>query len=632
MVLVGFTLIFLSFLGQNVYAGSQSFCTVDRVLKFPDSAYNYSYNDQAFIDFYIQNISILPHNLQEACQNGGGDQFNSIQLTNKSTSGKNIVIKVGEEKIFSIANVKVKLSAYKSTRDQICLMSLLPSTNWFNLGCINYQQGAFQESNNSKGKNCFVSQSCYEDAMMNSKTNFNVMSIIAVCIKNTIDKLLDTNPSCSTGDNHFLNLASLQKNMRNIVSSLLVLYVTLYGIKIVSGAAKPDAKEWFMFFAKFIAVLYFSVGIPDGNGNYSQGVSSYLQPLFMNLSSSINSILYEDAAEVTNLCQFDPEKDYISEFSYLAMWDSLDCRLSHYLFGSQVAQESFSAAIIFPIFTYFLPAIFSLQIPFFILLVFYLLFIISIFIFFCTIFFVAQILLSVLLFFAPVFVPFALFQKTKGYFDSWLKLIISYSMQPVVISVFVIMMFMVFDHFLYDNCKWDMAEINKMTDYGVTKIKQFNISASSGANCNKSFGGMIMNAIEGNMMISAVHLLFFKIPILNSSTASNLMSQMVKAIIFLVLFYNFVKSLSRFAADVTDGHDIGKAAVSPTALFDAAIAAAVTAAKAAANKAMGPKKEADAPPRTGNNSQSQVSRPNNTSGASVGTAGNNSSGATSQSQ
>ncbi len=45
--------------------------------------------------------------------------------------------------------------------------------------------------------------------------------------------------------------------------------------------------------------------------------------------------------------------------------------------------------------------------------------------------------LAALMIFAPLFIPMILFQSTKSYFDKWIKLLISFALQPVIILVFV---------------------------------------------------------------------------------------------------------------------------------------------------------------------------------------------------
>ncbi len=46
--------------------------------------------------------------------------------------------------------------------------------------------------------------------------------------------------------------------------------------------------------------------------------------------------------------------------------------------------------------------------------------------------------IAFMMIFAPIFIPLVLFRKTKEYFDKWLKLTISFALQPVLILVFVI--------------------------------------------------------------------------------------------------------------------------------------------------------------------------------------------------
>jgi type IV secretion system protein VirB6 len=55
---------------------------------------------------------------------------------------------------------------------------------------------------------------------------------------------------------------------------------------------------------------------------------------------------------------------------------------------------------------------------------------------------------------APIFVPLYLFEYTKGYFDSWVKLLISFMLQPMVVVVFILLMFSVYDFGFYGTCKY----------------------------------------------------------------------------------------------------------------------------------------------------------------------------------
>jgi len=52
-----------------------------------------------------------------------------------------------------------------------------------------------------------------------------------------------------------------------------------------------------------------------------------------------------------------------------------------------------------------------------------------------------------------------LFNYTKGYFESWVKLLISFMLQPMVAIVFMTTMLSVYDFGFYGTCKYDYKEI-----------------------------------------------------------------------------------------------------------------------------------------------------------------------------
>lgn len=47
--------------------------------------------------------------------------------------------------------------------------------------------------------------------------------------------------------------------------------------------------------------------------------------------------------------------------------------------------------------------------------------------------------ITFLMILAPMFIPLVLFRQTKEYFDKWLKMIISFTLQPVVMLIFIVM-------------------------------------------------------------------------------------------------------------------------------------------------------------------------------------------------
>ncbi|MGG2309867.1 type IV secretion system protein, partial [Salmonella enterica] len=53
-----------------------------------------------------------------------------------------------------------------------------------------------------------------------------------------------------------------------------------------------------------------------------------------------------------------------------------------------------------------------------------------------------------------------LFAPTKSYFDGWLRLMISYSLQPMVVAAYMAMMLTVFDQAVFGNCQFVEKSLN----------------------------------------------------------------------------------------------------------------------------------------------------------------------------
>jgi len=78
----------------------------------------------------------------------------------------------------------------------------------------------------------------------------------------------------------------------------------------------------------------------------------------------------------------------------------------------------------------------------------------SVLLYFLTAYLVCMATLYALAYISPIFIPMVLFERTKGYFDSWLKLFISCALQPVVIRGFIALLLTVYDSAIYGNCEY----------------------------------------------------------------------------------------------------------------------------------------------------------------------------------
>ena len=67
--------------------------------------------------------------------------------------------------------------------------------------------------------------------------------------------------------------------------------------------------------------------------------------------------------------------------------------------------------------------------------------------------------LSFMVMLGPIFIPLVLFKQTKGYFDSWVRLIVSFGLQPVIMFAYVAMMIIAFDKAVFSGSNSLMSSI-----------------------------------------------------------------------------------------------------------------------------------------------------------------------------
>ena len=437
------------------------------------------------------------------------------------------------------------------------------------------------------------------------------------------DKLLfvDTE-ACGDGTYSVTSFPGFQHAMRNAVRSALMLYIILFGLKTVLGSEAPSKAEFFKMGAKFVLVMYFSTGIninmnTNQDAVYSDGITTYMKPLFINGSSELANMVYS-AGGSEGLCAYD-ESEYEAGYSYLALWDSIDCRMLYYigLDLSNIAGKSVITLAMLgsPILLgLLLPAFFSFQLIFMVFSIIFFIFFLSVVIYFVNLTVISIILVSILIYLAPVFVPMVLFEATKGYYDGWLKLTASYALQPMIVAAYIAMMMTIFDQTMFGDCRFEKKFVT--LDLGSTEktnIPYFTIcdpnstdstyacssssttSASTCASgdsdctdddnitkCKNSIGYYINPMKSGSSFTDGINAIFFEIYLLKGNVVSDMLTGLITLCLFGYLFFKFADMLSEFTGDLTGGASIGGAAGSPMAVVKALGNAAMSAAKYAA--------------------------------------------------
>ena len=466
----------------------------------------------------------------------------------------------------------------------------------------------------STSSSCYVSQACASDAYKNSRSLVAITSGIMQCVKDSINYLFVDQSECGSSTYITSYFPAFQNSMRKAVRAAVTLYFIFFGIRMCLGGEMPSKGEFFTFGAKYILVIYFSVGFfshYDGYGNpiYDDGITKYMLPLFQDGATDLANIMYS-AGGAGGLCDYG-HVSYPTGYQYLSLWDALDCRILYYL-GldlSRLANASEAAGVAAlmarlgapTLLIMIIPGILSFQLVFAVFAIIFAIFIISITVYFINIIVLCTIAIAILVYMAPVFVPMALFPQTKGYFDGWLKLMISYSLQPMVVAAYMAMMLTIFDQTMFGDCYFTNHTITLKIGTVKKDLPFFLLcdphasgsSCSEHANdsltkCKETIGYQVNPIKSGSRFTDDISALFFNITILKPSVVGNMLSGLITLCLFAFLFYKFAELLSEFAAELTGGTNIGALAGNPMAIVNMA----AKAAKAYIKYKMGDKKGA----------------------------------------
>ena len=482
---------------------------------------------------------------------------------------------------------------------------------------------------------------CYQRAFNNSKTGIVITAPLIECIREAAVRLLVSKDSCSFRDKKLIigsakaessSFFIFQRNMHKAVVAFLTIYVIIFGFKIILTGKVPEKGEFTTFVLKIVFVTYFSIGLninPNDNSDYGRldGMIEWVFPFLLGGISQLASWIMD--ASPSELCKFNAS-DYSPELAHLALWDALDCRVSHYLgldvvatvlVENQARSHDFVNFDFFsfsppPYFYLLVPALYSGNMTLVNLALMYPLLVISVAAYLVNSTVICMISIVILGILAPLFVPMMLFQYTKGYFESWVKLMISFLLQPMVVVVFMITMFSVYDVGFYGTCKYKSIEVNSaITGLAAAgapnifgsdnnrKVKIFHIDneweksyqKDDAKKCKNSLGYMLNNPIQAaydyskSAVKDMVHpktkteeyiaqfaflasvtyapAMFFISPKVAFEKIRDIVLALITACFSLYLMYHFSAQLSEFAADMTQGVSLSSVTINPQTLY-----------------------------------------------------------------
>lgn len=566
--------------------------------------------------------------------NGCDDMASDFKFCLKDTNASNPVctevqMNVGDTKTLSSINnnpdlggnsllAPVSLTVTLTSNSQMCL-NMPTSRGQLPVACKLVNSQVLNSLGNNMG--CTnISNACY-DASTRSQSPFNFSGKVVTCLRQSLDNVFYTGRGCDTNEIKFTTLApfpDFQESLKAAIRALLILYSMFYGFKVVLNHEYVNLDKVGLFVMKFILVAYFSVGLgpvltQNGRETTRNGVLEYGLPFFASATSNFAEMVFNSGGSA-GLCSFDVTK-YPNGYKYYAIWDSIDCRLGYYL-GMQLLYNNPASPILNTLTStthssgdpgsptnlqsvpnpnsltmlksaeYF--SFFGVLFGFFMagnLLVvvagiFFFIMLLSIIFYFLTTYLVCLVTLYVMAYISPIFVPCALFERTKSYFDSWLKICISCALQPAVIAGFIAFLLTMYDGAIYKNCQF------LRHDYAASGLNfstfELRLPTIDPDLCKSSAGYKLLAYYMGEGWQS-VNAMLFKLYILKDILSLSV--ELFYVLVFSIIFYFFSSSIGQFAAEITGGPFLDKVVSGPMTLMNSAARAAQTAG-AKASQAM----------------------------------------------
>jgi type IV secretion system protein VirB6 len=387
---------------------------------------------------------------------------------------------------------------------------------------------------------------CNMNSGTHSRSFFSISGRVIECVQDMFASVF--NPCGSSCTNNIFQ--EFQDAMQSIVRAALIIYVIVFGINVSISMEVPKKSEILLAMWKIILVMYFSVGL-EFNGSNSSGMIDFVYPLLKAAMSSFAEFVF---GSIGTFCNYTTDMYSPAEYSYLALWDSLDCRVGYYLGFYSIFNPNANA--IYGILSLIFPLIFALKFLAVAFMICLGIFILSIVVYFVHVYILALLGLTIMVYLSPIFVPFALFEKTKGFFEGWKNLLISYTVQPTVITAFLAVMLAVFDQIIFGTCFTTPGDVTQTSLNGNPYWIINNTTKDPG--CLDSFG-YLLNSAQPN----TVDLLFFTVSIFSSGDGA-FFTALVESMIFAFIFFFFSESLGEFAAELTGGSNLSSMAITPT--------------------------------------------------------------------
>jgi type IV secretory pathway VirB6-like protein len=399
----------------------------------------------------------------------------------------------------------------------------------------------------------------------------------------------------------------IQDNLKDMIKLVLTISIMMQGFKILLTGDVIKRKDLLMYVVKIGLVLFFATG-NAWQGYFFDGVYS--------ASATLSNVVYKSSSSLTNLtggafstgenstmdgCQFGEIKlangssgiinsEYPKGKEYLAVFDSIDCKIARYLgFGPQATVATAVLLIIPAMIT---PVAGAIGLFFAVLTMAFGILMIIVAIRTLHIFLFCSLIVVLLVYVSPMAIVAVLFEKTKNIFNTWLNLLIAYSLQPMMLFAYIGFFIAIFETlvtgsatFKGDSPQREMVCDKICVDKNGNYLRTLGTAGALGGQTSLTPGAVPCNFANGDKELDPMSdSLVCMMNMNNSNIKSNpalapfgigltmlndlLFSgdagrqkilTMIKSVIIIYILAGFLEEIPRLAAQIIGGNPIPKA-------------------------------------------------------------------------
>lgn len=378
--------------------------------------------------------------------------------------------------------------------------------------------------------------------------------------------------------------SGIQSAMKNVVKIILTLSVTFYGVNILLGTSKLGHKELMMYVIKIGLIMFFAIS--DGwHGIFFDGVysvSSQFSKMVFKIEASSDPYKRDGCQFADTIVGSDGTNTtigytYTSGKEYLAIWDTLDCKIARYLgFGPEASVANIVSLVFAGYFTGAIGIYFAISVMFFGF------FMIAATVRALHIFLSSCMSIIIFVFVSPIVFPAALFKKTENIFKSWLTNLIGFCFQPMILFAYIAIFIMAFDK----------AMIGSATFYGTEPYKTISCSEY----CQDSSGNLVSSETDpecdddDNTTVNPLddsvaclinvkdfgsapgfELIGITIPVLKNILSNNVkerITTLVKGALVMFLLYKFMDEIPGITSSLIGGEALPGASTNAMDMFN----------------------------------------------------------------